>query len=205
MTRDSLAFAVSGTVFGLLVGWIIGTQQVQVVPPPAQVADTPAASAPAPSPGQPQAFDASRAAELETRAKAEPRNAQVRADLGNVYYDARRFEEAIPWYEASLAIEPNDVNVSTDLAVAYYGTKQVDRAVQQADRSLAIDARHLKTLLNKGIFLAFGKEDMAGAAKVWERVVEIAPDTEEGRLAKQGLQGLATAHQDAGRGTGNTP
>jgi hypothetical protein len=45
---------------------------------------------------------------------------------------------------------------------------------------------------------AFGKQDLAGAGESWEKVVAIAPDSEEGKRAKQGLEGLKSAHQNGG-------
>jgi tetratricopeptide (TPR) repeat protein len=190
--RESLAYLVSGTFFGVLVGWIIGSQQVgaPVAAPPAAPA---AAAAPA---NQAPVVDVQRAAELERRAKAEPRNAAVRVDLGDLYYDASRFDLAVPWYEAALTLDPKNVNVSTDLAVCYYNLNEVDRALAQIERSLAMDARHLPSLLNQGLIRAFGKQDLKGAAESWERVVQLAPDSVEGRRAKQGLDGLRAAHPD---------
>jgi tetratricopeptide (TPR) repeat protein len=126
----------------------------------------------------------------------------VRVELGNLYFDAERFDQAIPWYEAAVKIAPDDVNASTDLAVAYHYVNQADRALAQLEKSLAIDPRHVKTLFNQGIVRAFGKNDFAGAAQSWQRVVELAPDSEEGRKAKQGLDGLQSAHQGAGGATG---
>src|SRR5262245_23138762 len=164
MSRDALAFAVSGTCFGLLIGWIIGSQQAAPAPaaqPSAQVAPS-SSAAPAPP-----AFDAGRVAALERQAKDEPANAAVRAELGNLYFDGERYDEATTWYEAALILNPKDVNVSTDLAVAYYYTKQVDRALAQLDRSLGLDPNHLKTLLNQGIIRAFGKQDLAAATESW--------------------------------------
>jgi tetratricopeptide (TPR) repeat protein len=199
MKRDSLIFAISGTVFGVLVGWIIGTQQTTPAPTPAPQA---AAAAPAsPTGNTPPPLDAARAAELERQANAAPANAAVRADLANLYFDAERFDLAIPWYEAAYKLDPKNVSVSTDLAVAYYYTEQIDRALAQLERSLTVDPKHLKTLLNQGIIRAFGKKDLPGAAESWQRVVEIAPDSEEGRRAKQGLDGLNSAHQGAGAAT----
>jgi len=84
--------------------------------------------------------------------------------------------------------------VSTDLGVAYYYTNQPDRAIKQFEHSLSIDPKHLKTLLNMGIVRAFGKQDLEGAAKAWEEVVEIAPNSQEGQAAKKGLEGLRNAH-----------
>lgn len=197
MKKDSLAFALSGTVFGLLVGWMIGTQQV---PEPVAPAPAPAAQA---APGQqntPPPLDQARATALEQQANAEPRNAAVRVDFGNVYFDAERFGEAAPWYEAALEIDPKNVNASTDLAIVYFYQGQMDRALAQLDRALATDPRHPKALLNQGIIRAFGKQDLAGAEESWTRVVEIAPDSVEGQRARQGLDGLRAAHNAEAQG-----
>jgi tetratricopeptide (TPR) repeat protein len=202
MKRESLAYLISGTFFGVLVGWIIGSQQVG--PPAAGPANQqPAAAAPA---AEAPVLDVQRAAELERRAKAEPRNAAVRIDLADLYYDASRFDLATPWYEAGLALDPKNVNASTDLAVCYYNLNQIDRALAQIERSLAVDARHLPTLLNQGVIRAFGKQDLTGAAESWERVVQLAPDSVEGRRARQALDGLRSAHPDTAPGArGRSP
>jgi cytochrome c-type biogenesis protein CcmH/NrfG len=191
MKKDSLAFALSGTFFGLLVGWIIGSQHGQ---PPVPVAPPTTQSEAAPGGATPAPFDAARAADLERQATARPTDAAVRAMLGNLYFDGERYDQAVTWYEASLKLDPNAVEVSTDLAVAYYYTQQADRALAQLDHSLELDPAHLKTLLNQGIIRAFGKQDLKGAAESWQRVVAIAPTSEEGRRAQQGLDGLRAAH-----------
>ena len=64
------------------------------------------------------------------------------------------------------------------------------------------DPKHTKTLLNQGIVLAFGKQDLQGAEAAWRKVVELAPGTPEGEAAKRGLDGIASAHQ---RGAGTAP
>jgi tetratricopeptide (TPR) repeat protein len=202
MKRESLAFALAGTLFGVIVGWIIGAQQASPLPgaPPSAAAAAPAASA-SPAGAAPAAappFDAARATELERQANAQPSNSAIRMELGNLYFDGERFDQAIPWYESALKLDPKNVNLSTDLAVSYYYSNQIDRALAQLDQSLKLDPKHLKSLLNQGIVRAFGKQDLTGAAESWDRVVAIAPDSEEGRRAKQGLDGLRSAHQSTG-------
>lgn len=192
MRKDSLAFALSGTVFGLLVGWMIGTQQV---PDPAPPAAVPAAQA---APGQsaaPPPLDQARASALEQQATAEPGNASVRIDLGNLYLDAEQFAEAAPWYEAALEINPDNADVTTDLGVTYFYQRQFDRALATFDRALALEPNHVKALLNQGIVRSMGKQDLVGAAESWEKVVSIAPASEEARLARMGLEGIRSVQQ----------
>jgi len=121
----------------------------------------------------------------------------ARAQLGNLYYDAGRYTDAIKWYADSLAINPKDVDVSTDLGVSYYYNNQPDLALKQLEHSLQLDPKHTKSLLNMGVVRAFGKQDLKGATDVWRRLVEIAPDSLEGRQAKQALDSLSSAHGNA--------
>ena len=118
--------------------------------------------------------------------------------LGDLYFDAERFADATRWYEDALKIDPKHVNASTDLGIAYYYMNQPDRALQQFERSLSIDPKHTKTLLNIGIVRAFGKQDLEGAAKVWQEVIDLAPSSPEAGMARQALQGLRSAHPQGG-------
>src|SRR5829696_3477352 len=116
---------VAGVFFGILVGWIIGSQQGSGRALPAAAA--PAASqqpagAPAPPP-----LDESRATSLKGVAQQNPADPAPRVQLGNMYFDAGRFQEAVDWYEAALKIQPRDVSVSTDLGIAYYYMNQPDK------------------------------------------------------------------------------
>lgn len=203
MRGESLVFAVAGTFFGVLVGWIIGSQQAgtgsRALGQPAATT-APAAATPAAVP-----LDENRARALQAQAESQPADAAVRVELGNLYFDAERYQDAIRWYEAALKIDPKNPNASTDLGVAYYYTNQPDRALQQFDVSLALDPKHTKTLLNQGIVRAFGKQDLDGAAKSWQQAVAIAPESPEGRAAKRALDNMKSAHPGGGGDTSARP
>ena len=193
MRADAIVFGIAGSLFGLIIGWVLGSQQAaRSVPVAAPVAQ----SAPAqqqPSPPQPAPIDPARVSALQDEAAKNPKDARPRVQLGNIFFDGEQYAQSITWYEQALAIDPRDANVSTDLGVAYYYTNQADRALQQFDHSLSIDPKHVKTLLNIGIVRAFGKQDLAAAGKAWQQVVELAPDSPEGQAAKKGLEGIKSA------------
>jgi cytochrome c-type biogenesis protein CcmH/NrfG len=204
MKAESLVFAIAGSLFGLIVGWILGSQQATGSgrvsgPVPHQQASAPAQAGGVAA--QPPLLDESRVQAMRNVAEQNPKDPQPRVELGNMFFDAERYNDAITWYEAALKLNPADANVSTDLGVAYYYTNQPDRAVAQFETSLSVDPRHTKTLLNMGIVKAFGKQDLAGAAAAWERVVELAPDSPEGQAAQKALQGLRSAHPPPGSGS----
>ena len=205
MSKDSLVVGIAGVFFGVLVGWIIGSQQGGR--PAAPVAAPAQASSASAGGDQQQAppLDETRASALKLTAQQNPSDATPRIDLGNMYFDAGRFSEAVDWYQQALAINPKDVNVSTDLGISYYYTNQPDRALTQFDRSLAIDPRHSKTLLNVGIVRAFGKQDLDGAAKAFQQVLDVAPGSAEARAARQALDGIRSAHPDTPGGAAKQP
>ena len=201
MRADAIVFGIAGTLFGVIIGWVLGSQQAagtaRVAAPVAQA--TPAAQQPPASP-QPAPIDQERVKALEAAATQNTKDTQSRVQLGNIFFDAEQYARAIGWYEQALMINPNDANVSTDLGVAYYYTNQPDRALAQFDQSLRVDPKHIKTLLNVGIVRAFGKQDLPGAAKAWQQVVDLSPNSPEGQAAKKGLEGIKSAHPDSAGG-----
>jgi tetratricopeptide (TPR) repeat protein len=211
MKRESWVLGIAGVFFGLLVGWIIATQMVRPAGNLNPAVDAAAASAGGGAEGQPTQnptspnqqgataapVDEARVRELVAQANQRPKDAAIRAQIGNIYFDAERYADSIKWYEESLAIDPNNADVSTDLGVGYYYTNQTDRALQQFAKSLEVNPKHTKTMLNIGMVKAFGKRDLAGAAEAWKKVVELAPpDSPEGRAARQALDALKQAHPD---------
>ena len=198
MKSDSVAFGVAGIAFGLIAGWIIGTQQAKPSQPPAQPT-TASSSSPSDSTTTRAALvDDAKVNALKSVAEKEPNNAKPRIELGNLYFDAERYDDAIMWYEQAVKLVPNDPNLSTDLGVCYYYTNQPDKALARFDASLKIDPKHVKTLLNLGIVRAFGKQDLAGATKAWEQVIAIDPNGPEGQAAKRALETLKSAHGATG-------
>jgi tetratricopeptide (TPR) repeat protein len=197
MKSESIVFGVAGTFFGLIAGWLIGSQQAVVRPtaPPAQAAAAPTGSGGGGAPAAPR-LDEQEARRLEDIARSDPANATPRAQLGNLYFDAERYDLAIKWYEEALKLDPTNPDVSTDLGVSYYYSNQPDRALAQFTRSLEIEPKHTKTMLNQGIVLAFGKQDLDGASKAWQKVVELAPNTPEGQAARRALESMKSAHPD---------
>ncbi len=209
MRSDSIVFAISGMCFGIILGWVIGTQQAAkrgvTAVQPQQAAPAPAAAAGDAAAGgtrQPPALDEGKVQSLLTIIKSDPKNVGAHVQLANAYFDAERYPDAIKWYEESLKLDPKNPDASTDLGVSYYYSGRTDDALKQFEYSLKLNPKHAKTLFNQGIVLAFGKRDLPGATAAWEKVVQLAPGTPEAQAARQGLQGIAAAQ---GRGPAPKP
>ena len=202
MKSDAIAFGIAGVLFGLIAGWVIGSQQATVRSPAAAAASAQGSSTATSGAASTRAalLDEAQVTALKSVADREASNPAPRVQLGNLYFDAERYDDAIKWYGDAVKLAPKDVNVSTDLGVCYYYTNQPDKALEQFTRSLALDPNHAKTLLNVGIVKAFGKQDLDGATKAWQQVMKIAPDGPEGQAAKRALDSLQSAHPGTGAG-----
>jgi tetratricopeptide (TPR) repeat protein len=194
MKAESIVYTIAGMCFGIILGWVIATQQPQKAATPAPES-TVAAQPQGQAAGGQQAktLDEARVQQLTTILNSDPKNAGAAVQLGNTYFDAERYTDAISWYERALAIDPKNADASTDLGVSYYYTNRADEALKQFENSLRIDPKHTKTLLNQGIVLAFGKQDLNGAATAWQKVVELAPNSPEAQAAQRGLEGIAAS------------
>ena len=198
---QAYTLAVITLVIGIAVGYFArgsAPSTVSNVPENAQAAmSTPPAGMPgggaAPAnmgPGQlpgstPQNQAASpemlaKAAEpLLTQLKANPNNAEVLAQLGNLYYDGQSYPQAIDYYEKALKAQPNNADVRTDLGTAYWYSGDPDKALANFQKSLAIRPNHPGTLFNMGIVEWQGKKDPKAAIVAWEKLLETNPNYPE--------------------------
>src|SRR5581483_11903829 len=83
MKSDAVAFGVAGIMFGLIAGWVIGSQEGSARPPaPAAPA---AAAAPASQGAQAALLDQSQVKALTSVAERDPSNPKPRVELANLY------------------------------------------------------------------------------------------------------------------------
>lgn len=137
------------------------------------------AGSPAPI-GEPpvQADTGNRGREIEAlkRETAQnPNNASGWVDLGNLYFDAGQFEEAIWAYRKSLDLSPNNPNVWTDMGVMYRRSGKPKEAVEAFDEAIRIDPKHEVSRFNKGIVLMHDLNDPEAAIQSWEALLAINP------------------------------
>ena len=113
---------------------------------------------------------------LLAQLKANPANADVLTQLGNLYYDGQSFPQAIDYYEKALKIQPNNADVRTDLGTSYWYNGEPDKALVNFEKSLAIRPNHPGTLFNMGIVEWQGKKDPKAAIVAWEKLLQTNPD-----------------------------
>jgi len=132
---------------------------------------------------------------LLERLALDPSNADGRLALANLYYDARRWLQAVPNYAEFLKQRPDDADARTDLGTCYYSLKMYDKGRIEYERVLQAHPTKLKTIFNLAA-LSMETGDYERAAKLWDKVVMLQPESTEARQAKH-LAGEARKLQAA--------
>ncbi len=135
---------------------------------------------------------AERMLALEQEVAADPGNLAAWIQLGHLFFDSSRYQQAIDAYQKALALDPDNADVWTDLGVMYRRTGKPGQAISAFDRAMAINPGHEQSRFNKGIVLRYDLNDRAGAIKAWEEVLAINPNatTPNGVPLRQAIKQL---------------
>ncbi len=120
---------------------------------------------------------------LEQQLKSNPNNATAWMELGNLYFDTNKFQEAIRAYNQYLSINPNNANVLTDLGVMYRRAGNPTEAIASFNKAIEVDPRHGDSRFNKGIVLYYDMGFQDEGMKAWQELSKINPNfrTQDGR------------------------
>ena len=113
---------------------------------------------------------------LLARLQSNPKDVAALTELGNIYFDANQYGQAIPYYTRALTETPHNADVRTDMGIAYFYSGDPDRALKEFDVALKDDPRHSQTLFNVGVVREQGKHDPKGAIAAWEQLLKIDPN-----------------------------
>ncbi len=117
--------------------------------------------------------------------------------LGNVFYDAQQFPNAIQYYERALALHPENPDVRTDMGTAYWYAGDADKAIAAMETSLKYRPGHPQTLFNLGWIRWQGKADPKGAVDDWEKLLKANPAYPQRQKVEEYI---AKAKEHAARG-----
>ncbi len=145
--------------------------------------------------GHPPVDSSNRLTALEQMSRSDPQNAEIKAQLGNAYYDVGQYQKAADAYEESLKLKPQNAGVETDLATCYHELGQDDRALAIFDKVLQYKPNHPQALFNKGIVLQSGKKDLKGALAAWELLLKTNPDFPQRAELEQRINQLKSSGQ----------
>ena len=103
------------------------------------------------------------------------KNLPAWVELGNLYFDSDRPQEAIEAYRQYLATKPDNPDVRTDMGVMYRKLGQSDKALEEFGKAAQSDPKHANSRYNIGIVLLHDKQNIRAAIKAWEEVLKINP------------------------------
>ncbi len=169
-----MAILVSIT-FGFMVGAMYTSFKLAGDTPMAPIAQQPADPHDNTDSQEMSAETGSRILKLEQFLKENPDNVDAWTQLGNLFFDANRFGDAIEAYERSLALKPGDPGVLTDMGVMYRRNKNPKKAIETFDLAIAADPVFETARFNKGVVLMHDMEDMAGGILAWEGLLKVNP------------------------------
>jgi len=113
---------------------------------------------------------------LQQQLSANPNSPELLANIGNVYYDARQYNDAISYYDRALKLQPANTDVRTDTATAYWYLGDSDRAIAEFQAVLKLEPTKANALYNLGIVQWQGKMDANGAAATLQRLLDTNPN-----------------------------
>jgi len=192
MKREPMVFAVAGMVFGFVLGYMAAnfdasSTEARSAPGPA-VSPVAGSSSGAVAPRPPSgaspapALDPNEVKALETLAARDRGNLQVRVELGNLYMDHSRWDDAVRWYREALVVNPNQPDVLVDVGACLVNSGKPGEGLAEFEKALQQSPNHKKALFNKGIALMESGRPRDAVA-VWENLLKRFPDDPQ-------LQGL---------------
>ena len=187
---QAFALAAVSLLLGVCGGWIVRRATASPAPVAQQAVVTsspveaPSALRPSslggPLAAVPSAEDLKKAADSEAaplleQLKSAPTDAGLLARVGNVYYDAKQYPQAIDYYQRSLKSQPAYTSVRTDLGTAYWYSGSADTAIAEFNKALSYEPTKADTLFNLGIVEWQGKKDAKNAVAAWQKLLQANP------------------------------
>ena len=123
---------------------------------------------------------------LEQANRINPEDYETKVTLGNINFDAGKYDEAEKLYTAALTQKPDDVNVRTDLGLSFFfrQPRDTDRAISEYRKALQYDPKHELTLQNLCAALK-EKGDKEALAEAVKKLEEVNPKNEALAKLKQ--------------------
>ena len=129
---------------------------------------------------------------LRARLTANPKDLSALVTLANLYFDANKFSQSLPYYRRALALDPTNPDTRTDYATALHGAGDDLAALHQLDDVLAKRPKFVEALFNEGVVAsAIGRRTEAIGA--FKSFIADAPNDRRVADARAALQNLGAS------------
>lgn len=201
MKKETAILAIAIALFvGFAIGATVGIlymvnreekeiEKTAMVQKPQMAPSGAPASAP---PGSNSMELASQIQTLKEIVKKDPENLPAWVELGNLYFDSDRPQEAIEAYRQYLATKPDNPDVRTDMGVMYRKLGQSDKALEEFGKAAQSDPKHANSRYNIGIVLLHDKQNIRAAIKAWEEYLKVDPNSERAQRIRAQIDKMKT-------------
>ncbi len=202
MERNTIYALMGGLAAGFIAGYMASSYftgdtlpSVSQSAPAAPVALAPSLGGgmpagggmPTAGPTLPSAEVQARISRAEAAVLADPKNHDAWLSLGNDYFDIHQAQKSVDAYSKALALKPGDPNVLTDQGVMYRELGKFDKALANFQKANQLQPTHVQSLFNLGVVYSADLNKPDEAAKAWNKVIALAPASEQAGQAKQML------------------
>jgi tetratricopeptide (TPR) repeat protein len=104
-----------------------------------------------------------------------PESPRLLVNLGGLYSDAKRYDEAIALYKKAVAINPLIATTHYNLGLAYYETRRTDEAISSFRRALELNPKDAAAYNSLGqVYSEQGEKEKA--ITYFKKALEVDPD-----------------------------
>mgnify|MGYP000900057165 FL=1 len=147
---------------------------------------------------QAEPVDTGLEASLKAEAEADSTNISARQQLGVMYLKADLYQDAVTWLQQILDIDPDNLDALLAIGSAEYQSSQYDAAERHWRRVTELDPGVAEPWYNLGfLYMARTPPDSGRATECWNKVIEIAPDSDLAAGVRTHLSRIATASPTA--------
>jgi cytochrome c-type biogenesis protein CcmH/NrfG len=138
------------------------------------------------------AVDQAQVAGLMQQLQANPNDTAVMQQLADVYYQAGDFATAGTFFDKILVIEPENISALLGRGATAYNVGNSTGAEKDWRAVIAVDPKNVDAHYYLGfMYLDSESPDMAKVKAEWNKVIELAPDSDIAKTIQQHLDSLA--------------
>lgn len=119
----------------------------------------------------------------------EPQSQDTLINLSAIYFERGNLEEGMKYFQQLDEKTLNDPSLFYNIGVLLFNNKQIEMAIVYLSKSLALDPNYVDALYQIGL-ANLNKGDLEKAKDSFEKVIELAPDSEKASLAKNLLKNI---------------
>ncbi len=108
-------------------------------------------------------------------------------NLGSAYYGKGDYIRAVEYFKEAVRVDPEYAFAYNNLGLAYDKLNMTDKAVASYRKAISHEPLFVAAYYNLGVAL-LKKKDGTGALKAFEKVVELAPQSNKARSAREYIE-----------------